>query len=45
MTHSTSLTRSPATHSPIHLPEQELLGITNGGEEENLRLVKNWDAR
>eukprot|EP00088_Acartia_fossae_P011242 TRINITY_DN15652_c0_g1_i1.p1 TRINITY_DN15652_c0_g1~~TRINITY_DN15652_c0_g1_i1.p1 ORF type:complete len:612 (-),score=68.64 TRINITY_DN15652_c0_g1_i1:409-2019(-) len=40
MTHSTSLTRSPANHSPINLPEQELLGITNG-EDETLRFEED----
>ncbi|XP_023344364.1 tyrosine-protein phosphatase non-receptor type 9 [Eurytemora carolleeae] len=34
MTHSTTQSRSPAaSSSPIHLPEQELLGISNGLEE------------
>jgi len=33
MTHSTSLSRSPVNHSPINLPEAELLGITNGEDE------------
>jgi len=33
MTHSTSLSRSPVNHSPINLPDQELLGITNGEDD------------
>jgi len=33
MTHSTSLSKSPAGNSPIHLPDQDLLGISNGVED------------
>lgn len=42
MTHSTSITRSPAGSSPIHLPDQELLGIVNG-EEDTLQFDEDCE--
>jgi len=33
MTHSTSISKSPVANSPIHLPDQDLLGISDGLED------------